>query len=309
MNRKEFGKLIASLRRDMGWTQSQLAGMADIDEPIISQIERGVKRHFDSGQLVALAGAFQMITLERQEFFLASTGVEPSEMVRPNLPQVSSDTDNPEKELEKIQRLMEQIRVPAFVRDPYSDIIMANGPMAALYGMNPSNLEMDLNTSGMTFNSPHSFNIIHYLFFQSQPIRAHVNRDQDWDSYFLNALRTFRISTLRYRAKPYFNYLMQIFQNPVLYPSFERYWKLTYSMEQDSEANTYIVSYPSRNLGDMTFMSTSTQFITAFGELYLVQSQPLNENTERIFSRLANTYENAVYRYASWPEKRIPITR
>ena len=47
MNRNEFGKLIASLRRDMGWTQSQLARMADIDEPIISQIERGVKRHFD----------------------------------------------------------------------------------------------------------------------------------------------------------------------------------------------------------------------------------------------------------------------
>lgn len=41
MNRKEFGELVAALRQDLGWTQFQLAEYADIDEAVVSQIERG----------------------------------------------------------------------------------------------------------------------------------------------------------------------------------------------------------------------------------------------------------------------------
>ncbi|MEW5938674.1 MAG: helix-turn-helix domain-containing protein [Chloroflexota bacterium] len=306
MNRKEFGKLIASLRREMGWTQGQLARVAEIEEPIISQIERGVKAHFEPEQLVSLADAFQMITLERREFFLAASGVEPSKIARPNLPQVASDTHDPDKELEKIARLMEQIRVPAFVRDPYSDAVMVNNSAMILFGMDPSNVGLSMSMSGLGADAPESFNIIHFLFVRSQPLRRQIHRAQDWDPYVVNAMRAFRVYSLRYRGKPYFEYLMRIFRNPSVYPAFERYWKLAYSVERDSEANTYVVSYHDRNLGELTFMSLTTQFITAFGELYLTQSQPLNENAERAFSELARRGGYAVHRFAPWPEKRFP---
>ena len=47
MNRKEFGQLLAALRQDLDWTQFHLSEYADIDEAVISQIERGVKKFFE----------------------------------------------------------------------------------------------------------------------------------------------------------------------------------------------------------------------------------------------------------------------
>ena len=68
MNRKEFGQLFATLRQDLDWTQFQLSEYADIDEPVISQIERGVKKFFEPELLFQLANALQLTTLERREF-------------------------------------------------------------------------------------------------------------------------------------------------------------------------------------------------------------------------------------------------
>lgn len=76
MNRKEFGQLLATLRKDMGWTQFQLAELVEIDEAVISQVERGVKKHYEPELLFSLANAFQLTTLERREFFLAASGLE-----------------------------------------------------------------------------------------------------------------------------------------------------------------------------------------------------------------------------------------
>jgi len=300
MNRKEFGKLISSLRHEMGWTQEQLARATDIDLPIISQIERGVKSHFSPQQLLAMADAFQLITLERHEFFLAASGVEHSQLARPDRPQVASDTANAEKELNKIKQLMEQLRYPALLRDPYSDVILANSAVMALFGMNPI-----VPGEGAATPRPW-FNIIHSLFVRSQPVRMQMKSTKDWDEYVVNAMRLFRVSSLRYRAKPYFEHLMRIFHNPVVYPSFERYWKLAYSVEQDVEASYYQVSYQDRLVGDVKFITLSVPFTTAFGELYLAQAQPLNENTERVFASLMKRTGGVVHRFSDWPEKHIP---
>ena len=45
MNRKEFGQLLAALRQDLDWTQFELAEYAEVDEAVVSQIERGVKAY------------------------------------------------------------------------------------------------------------------------------------------------------------------------------------------------------------------------------------------------------------------------
>ena len=60
MKRKEFGQLLATLRQDLDWTQFELAEYADVDEAIISQIERGVKKHFEPNLLYCLANALQL---------------------------------------------------------------------------------------------------------------------------------------------------------------------------------------------------------------------------------------------------------
>ena len=63
MNRRDFGELIAALRQDLGWTQFQLAEYSCQDVAVISQIERGVKKHFEPELLFCLANALQLTTL------------------------------------------------------------------------------------------------------------------------------------------------------------------------------------------------------------------------------------------------------
>ena len=62
MNRKEFGQLLSTLRQDMGWTQFQLAEYAQVDEAVVSQMERGVKKYFEPEILFQLANALQLTT-------------------------------------------------------------------------------------------------------------------------------------------------------------------------------------------------------------------------------------------------------
>ncbi|MGE5842322.1 MAG: helix-turn-helix domain-containing protein, partial [Deltaproteobacteria bacterium] len=82
MDRKQFGKLIAALRReqrdehDHEYTQAKLAEVVGVSEQIIGKIERGEKITYEADLLINLAKAFRLSSPERQEFFLAAVGLE-----------------------------------------------------------------------------------------------------------------------------------------------------------------------------------------------------------------------------------------
>ena len=115
MNRRQFGELVAALRQDLGWTQFELAEFADLDNAVISQIERGVKRHFEPNLLFQLANAFQLTTLERREFLLAASGLEQKQIVRQPGAGMSTDVFNVRRALEKMIELTGQVRLPRSV--------------------------------------------------------------------------------------------------------------------------------------------------------------------------------------------------
>ena len=115
MNRKEFGELLAALRQDLGWTQFQLAEYADMDDAVVSQIERGVKKHFEPELLFQLANAFHLTTLERREFLLAASGLDQKQIVRQPSAAMSTDVFNVRKILDKMIELTGQVRLPAFL--------------------------------------------------------------------------------------------------------------------------------------------------------------------------------------------------
>ena len=126
MERKEFGELVAALRQDLGWTQFELAEYSDVDEAVISQIERGVKRHFEPQLLFQLMKAFQLTTLERREFLLAASGLDQQQMVRQPSAAMSTDVFNVQIVLDKMIELTKQVRLPACLADVYGDVIAAN---------------------------------------------------------------------------------------------------------------------------------------------------------------------------------------
>ena len=296
MKRNDFGELVAALRQDLGWTQSHLAESADIVDAVISQIERGVKRYFDPELLFKLANAFQLTTLERREFLLAATGLDQKEMVRQPSAGMQTDVFSARKTLDKMIQLTGQVRLPAFLWDVYGDIIAANNIITSFF-------RIPAEFIGKASQTPGGYHFCRFSFGKDLVARSLII--ENWDQFALNAMRAFRENSLRYRAQPYFKYLMKIFRNQHEYPLFERYWKLVSSIEQDKEANTDYYAYHHGEFGEIKYMSSSVVSITSFGELIFVQYLPLDESTSRVFEQLAREAGQGATQFASWPEKQI----
>ena len=263
----------------------------------MSQIERGVKKHFEPELLFSLGNAFQLTTLERREFFLAASGLDQKQIVRQPSAAMATDVFNLRKILDKMIELTGQVRLPAFLCDVYSDVIAANKVILSFFKLPPVFLE-DAD------RVPGGYNTTRFNFGKDLLARNHFV--DNWDNYALNSMRAFRENSLRYRAKPYFKYLMKIFRNPIEYPFFDRYWKMVSSMEQDKEANLDSFCYHHDEFGEIKYVSSSTISTTSFGELFLVQYLPLNEPTSQVFEHLAQEEGQGVMRFAPWPVKSFP---
>ena len=297
MNRKEFGELVAALRQDMGWTQFQLAEYSDVDHAVISQIERGVKKFFEPELLFCLANTFQLTTLERREFILAASGLDQKQCVRQPAAGMATDVFNVRRILDRMVSLTEEVRVPAFLCDAYSDVVATNNMMLAFYKVTPS-LIAD------AANIPAGYNTTRLNFGRDSLARVLVN--DSWDNYALKSMRAFRENSLQYRAKPYFKYLMKAFRNPVEYPYFDRFWKLVSSTEQDKAVNVDRFSYEHLEFGPLNYTACSTVAVTSYGNLFLIQNLPLDKCTEDAFNQLKVQAGFGVTRFASWPEKSVP---
>jgi transcriptional regulator with XRE-family HTH domain len=299
MNRKEFGQLLATLRQDLDWTQFELAEYAEEDEAVISQIERGVKKHFEPELLFHLANALQLTTLERREFLLAASGLDQKFIVRQPTAAMSTDVFNPRRVLDKMIELTGRIRLPAFLCDVYGDVIATNNIILSFLKVPSEYVEV----AGQT---PGGYNTARFNFGKDLMARSHVT--DNWEQYALNSMRSFRENSLRYRAQPYFKYLMKIFRNQHEYPLFERYWKMVSSIEQDKEVSTDHFSYLHNEFGRIKYSSASTISITSFGELFIVQYLPLDEGTSGVFEQLAQEVGQGVVKFAPWPVKTFPYS-
>ncbi|MEW6405572.1 MAG: helix-turn-helix domain-containing protein [Chloroflexota bacterium] len=296
MDRKEFGKLVATLRQDMDWTQFQLAEYADLDVAVVSQIERGVKKYFEPDMLFRLANVFHLTTWERREFFLASSGVTEGQIVRQPSAALATDTVNAQKALSKMVELVAQLRVPAFLLDVYSDVLAINYVAVAFFQIPPEML-------ATVDKIPGGYNAIRLMFGKDLVARSRIT--DGWEHYAIQTMRFFREASLRYRAKPYFKYLLKAFRNPAEYPLFDRYWKLVSSIEDDREMNIDLFTYTHLDFGRLSYATATTTSITSFGELLLNQYMPLNDQTKDFFNELTSKCGQGALPLSPWPEKKM----
>ena len=90
------------------------------------------------------------------------------------------------------------------------------------------------------------------------------------------------------------------------YPLFDRYWKMVSSVERDKEANADYFAYGHPEFGAVCYTSSTTVSITSFGELFLVQYLPLDEQTSLLFEQLAKSTKQEAVNFAPWPVKTFP---
>jgi len=190
-----------------------------------------------------------------------------------------------------------QVRLPAFLADVYGDVIAANNIILSFFKL-PNEYVQQAD------KIPGGYNTTRFNFGKDLVARSHVI--DNWDKYALNSMRTFRENSLRYRAQPYFKYLMKIFRNGKEYPLFDRYWKMVSSVEQDKEVTVDDFSYNHGEFGKIKYISASTVSVTSFGELFLVQYLPLDGSTSQVFENLAQQAGAGAVRFAPWPEKHMP---
>jgi transcriptional regulator with XRE-family HTH domain len=297
MDRRHFGRLVSALRSDFEWTQFQLSEYSRIDLPVISQIERGVKKHLEPELLVKLANVFQLTTLERKEFLFASTGVASSDVVRQASAAVTTDTVDSNKSLNKMIELVQRLRIPAFLLDVYADVLAINYTAFAFFQVPPEMMAGAVDIPG-------GLNTIRLVFGKDLVARSHFLNE--WDFYALSTMRFFRESSLRYRATPYFQYLIKAFRNPAEYPLFDRYWKAVSSVERDRDANFEQFSYDHDSFGHLHYATATTTCVTTHGELLMNQYIPTDDRTKALFDELTAKSGEGVIRLAPWPAKPMP---
>jgi transcriptional regulator with XRE-family HTH domain len=298
MDRKAFGQLLTTLRQDLGWTQFQLAEYAGADIAVISQIERGVKKFFEPELLFQLANALQLTTWERREFFFAASGLDNVQLVRQPGIGTATDTRHPSKIIEKHLGILQQMRTLAFLNDVYGDILATNVAVLRFYHIPTAMIESARQMPG-------GFNTMRFTFSNELVGRTHLS-DADWDNFATSSMLTYRDTTLRYRADPYFKYLMKTFRDPAKYPLFDRYWKRVSTVEQDKSMNSDLFEYSHTTYGHIKHLSMGITTTTAFGELFTATYMPLNAHTKAVFDELMSDGGDEIVRLAPWPEKPMP---
>ena len=296
MDRKQFGKLIAALRReqrdeqDREYTQAKLAELVGASEQIVGKIERGEKVTYEADLLINLAKAFRLSSRERKEFFLAAVGLDEKDIPRP--------ANTPEQILTNLITIMEATALPTLIVDAYDDVVASNLITLALFDF----------TEEMQKEAPHlvgGYNIMRVVFSKKSPYRDALAKEQR-ERYIAQNLQFFKTITLPHRASPYFNYLMRGFRKDKEMSMFNAYYAESVSSDDDFYIEDEVLNLNHEKLGQLRCYSPSTAALTPVGNLYLLTYIPADLPTSRVFSRLAETCGVGVIRLASWPQKPVP---
>ena len=303
MNRADFGKLMASLRRehedeyDRPWSQEKLAQEANaaleaelFSERIVGNIERG-ERSLDSQTLLALASALQLTSGERKEFFLAASGIDSDKIPR--------QQNDPNEVLSQLVDRIKQVYLPAYVIDSYCDVVAANMAIMKLLDFESAGLS-PVDLAARSFGA----NVLEYVFLDEAVRYFSRLMGEDWADYAYHHMMLFRTFSLRYRSTEYFQELLRHLKK---YREFRRYWRGVYFEEKDHFVDNEHIHMNSPKWGPLVWVSTSLTALTTAGELHFCVYVPANRETANAFAHLVDEAGVAsVFRVGSWPQKVLP---
>jgi transcriptional regulator with XRE-family HTH domain len=294
MDRKSFGKLLAVLRQEMKWTQAELSELVDVDPAVISNIERGTKKNIEPDLLFKLANVLNLTTLERREFFLASSGLDETHIVCQPGGAVTTDIFDARKVLDQLNEIIGKLRIPACLMDVYGDVLSANQMILEFLKVSPKVIEQAPLIPG-------GYSSLRITC--GDMLRSTI--PAGYENIILTSMRDFREISLRYRARPYFQYLMKEFRNPRKYPWFERAWRKASLVDEDKTMAIDFMSIHHTLHGQLNYYATSSVTFTPYGELFLVQYLSADVQTSAVFEHLAHTVGNEIFHFAPWPEKKM----
>jgi transcriptional regulator with XRE-family HTH domain len=284
MNRKDFGNLVAALRREhldtegKQWTQERLAQEAQLDAEVLGTIERGKRAFLKGDVLIRLANALRLTNEERKEFFLAAHAFEE--------PESGYRGDDTAAILSELVQRIEHVALPAYLIDNYCDIVACNQIVLTLLGLTPEHLR---HTSDHPIVAA---NMMRFVFAPEFEQRAVM---PSWHTYAYQNMTIFRTLSLRYRTRPYFQALIAELRK---WPLFRRYWfKLYEDIERDPVVDNETITVHAPQVGTLHYFSTSFTVLTSAGTLVFYTYIPADAKTTAFFADVSRQSERVAYQF------------
>ena len=294
MNQKDFGTLICALRQDIPLTQSELAEKMGEKVSVVSQIERGAKKYLEPHLVMNLGEALGLNTNERRQLILAASGLDEFHLVGKPKEVELLKLKKPMEILDKLMDLLGQLPFPGYIQDVFGESVAANVAAVKFYNITPEQIETASQIPG-------GYTTVRMMFGNILSMVVATS----YDKYVLSSVRSLRELSLRYRAHPYFIYLMKEFRHSKKYPGFERCWRHASIVEEDKDVEFDLFEFSHAFYGDMKFATPWQAVNTPHGELIFVYSIPLDTHTSDIFEQLVETEGRKAHRFAPWPEKKM----
>lgn len=288
MNREDFGRLVASLRKEIIDLRTgkfliakELASRANLLEKTISEIERGRKMNLDPETLTNLATGLGLTSLERSAFLAAASEIDINPL--PNI-------DPPDVILHELLTATQTLCVPAMIYDSYYNIIAGNSIMFALSGIE------DMSAIATENPSPASFNLLRYIFADELTYREVAG--PMWKTFGRRTVQHFRATSLKYRYTDRFN---AIFTDLCTHIAFQEAW--TSSKYVSSDMNKVMAEYDfiHPKYGALNYISVESVSLTSNEDLYLVTHLPRNRETMQAFEALGREVGLNMHRFTPWP--------
>ena len=185
-----------------------------------------------------------------------------------------------------------KIRVPAFIIDPYGDVIALNPLILAFYQTSKEQLDKSELLS--------RYNMMRLLFSPEFSLHRSL-MGKSWYSFAHQTIHIFRAMNLRYRTSPYFKKLVT--EMSVEYPLFLSYWQGSPFIQRDQNhfMDNSRFSYQLFNINFEVISSTITS-ATPEGELLLYSFIPLTSEASWAFDKLLKIVGTGLIRLSLWPK-------
>ena len=291
MNLTDFGLLVKALRHNRvdnngnRWTRESLSENIHLTPNQLGRLERGDRKYLDTQTLQLLAKSLNLTNLEQKEFLFAAVGLTEEEL---------HSQVEPETQFNDLIGVMENLRVPSFIIDNYSDIVAASESILNLYQITPAIIDS-------VGKIPAGFNHVYYTYFSGLRFKEIIGASH-WRKSADRAVLLFRRTTLRFRHTDYFNYLLKALLKD---KQFDVDWYSSHRFLDNRDITYAYFEYEHPCYGPLSYIATETLLNTARGDLYLIIYNPANAVTSTIFTELLNKYENKTRRLAPWPEKKM----
>lgn len=298
MNREAFGKIVAAMRKDRYsfetgrvWSQQDLADSVGLTQRIISRIERGKQSRLDGELLQRLAKAFNLSSMERNEFFAMASEVNGDEVVRSDLCSGESDGLCCGEVFGKVWNMLESVQSPAFLMDSFGDVVGINRCLMAFYNINTIDLQAR-KSSGRRLNCLEMM-----MVDDSTSIRQVLGGK--WRSIALDFMQQWRVMTLRHRHTSRYKDLFTMLSN---IPEFRLMWAVENGSADVLHDCSYLRNCTYRHglhgLVNYTVFANST--LCVYGELYLSVMVARDVVTSALFQKLANQ-NKGLFAITPWP--------